>query len=100
MNIHIVEPLKNFVKLQDKKWESGWWNIGENDAKNLVGSKIYFHKTRLESSFFGGIITEYRIEQSDLHQGRIVFTFQYDAECRNVDTDKFGWSKNIKINQQ
>ena len=97
MNVHIVEPLNNFVKLQDKEWESGWWNMEENKAKELVGGQIYFHKKILEPSFFGGIITGYRIEQDEQHQGCIVFTIEYSAECRNVKTDKHGWSKKMKI---
>jgi len=97
MNIHILEPLNNFVKLQDQGWESGWWSVDENKAKELVGGQIYFHKKLQEPSFFGGIITGYRIEQEVQHQGSVVFTLQYNAECRNVKTDKHGWSKKTKI---
>jgi hypothetical protein len=98
MNIHIVEPLKNFVKLQDKEWESGWWSLEESKAEALIGSQIYFHKNRMEPSFFGGVITGYRVEEDEQYRGRIVFTFRFSAECRNVETDKNGWSKKMKIN--
>jgi len=97
MNIHIIEPLNNFVNLRDKGWESGWWNIDENKAKELVGGEIYFHKKQQEPSFFGGTITGYRVEQNAQYQGRIVFTLQYNAACRNVKTEKLGWSKKMKI---
>ena len=97
MNIHLIEPLNNFVKLQDKGWESGWWSIDESKAKELVGGEIYFHKKQQEPSFFGGTITGYRIEQDVQYQGSIVFTLQYNAACRNVKTDKLGWSKKMKI---
>ncbi len=97
MDIHIVEPLNNFVKLQDKGWESGWWNLDEDKAKELVGGEIYFHKKQQEPSFFGGTIMGYRIEQDIQYQGRIVFTFKYNAACRDVKTDKHGWSKKMKI---
>lgn len=97
MNIHMIEPLNNFVKLPDSSWESGWWNIDENKAKELIGGKIYFHKKQLEPSFFGGSITGYRIDQDAQYQGKIVFTLQYNAACRNVKTDKLGWSKKMKI---
>src|SRR5512136_1524454 len=97
MDIHILEPLNNFVKLQDEEWESGWWSMDEDKVKELVGGEIYFHKKRLEPSFFGGIITGYRIEQDVPHQGSIVFTLQYNAKCRNVKTDTHGWSKKMKI---
>jgi hypothetical protein len=97
MNIHIIEPLNNFVNLQDKGWESGWWSIDENKAKELVGGEIYFHKKQQEPSFFGGNITGYRIEQDVQYQGKIVFILQYNAACRNVKTDRQGWSKKMKI---
>jgi len=97
MNIHMVEPLNNFVKLPDNRWESGWWNIEESQAKKLVGGEIYFHKKRLEPSFFGGSITGYRIDQDAQYQGKIIFTLEYNAACRNVKTDKHGWSKKMKI---
>ena len=97
MNVHIIEPVNNFVKLADDKWESGWWSIDENKAKKLIGGEIYFHKKRFEPSFFGGAITDYRIDQSSPYQGKIVFIFQYNVNCRNVSTDKRGWSKRIKI---
>ena len=93
----MVEPLNNFVKLPDSKWESGWWNIEESKAKKLVGGEIYFHKKQQEPSFFGGSITGYRIDQDAQYQGKIIFTLQYNAACRNVKTDKHGWSKKMKI---
>jgi len=46
MNIHMVEPLNNFVKLPDNSWESGWWTIDESKARELVGGEIYFHKKK------------------------------------------------------
>ncbi|OPY85551.1 MAG: hypothetical protein A4E71_02021 [Smithella sp. PtaU1.Bin162] len=97
MDIHMIEPLNHFVKLQDNMWESGWWSIDESKAKELVGGEIYFHKKQQEPSFFGGSITGYRIEQAEQYQGKIVFTLQYNAACRNVKTDKHGWSKKMKI---
>jgi hypothetical protein len=97
MDIHIIEPLNNFVKLPDDKWESGWWSIDESKAKELVGGEIYFHKKQLEPSFFGGSITGYRIDQDTKNQGKIIFTLQYNEASRNVRTDKLGWSKKMKI---
>lgn len=97
MNIHMVEPLNNFVKLPDSSWESGWWSIDESKAKELVGGEIYFHKKQGEPSFFGGTITGYRLDQDAQFQGKVAFTLNYNAACRNVRTDKNGWSKKMKI---
>ena len=97
MNIHVIEKLNNFVKLPDDKWESGGWNIDERKAQKLVGGVIYFHKKRFEPSFFGGSIVDCRVDQSPQYQGKVIFTFQFKANCRNVNTDNHGWSKRMKI---
>ena len=97
MNIHLVEPLNHFVKLQDKVWESGWWKLDEDKAKKLVGGKIYFHKKRPEPSFYGGTILGYMVDQDGEYQGKIIFKLQHSQSCRNVSTDKSGWTKDVKI---
>ncbi len=97
MNIHMVEPLNNFVKLPDNNWESGWWTIAEAKARELVGGEIYFHKKQGEPSFFGGTITGYRLEPDVQFQGKVAFTLNYNPACRNVATNKNGWSKRMKI---
>jgi hypothetical protein len=97
MNIHIVEQFNNFKLLQDDTWESGWWALNETNAQKLVGGEIYFHKKRQEPSFYGGTILGYRVEQDGQYQGRIIFRLQYSQSCRNVRTDKSGWSKEMKI---
>ena len=97
MNIHLVEPLNNFTKLQDNVWESGCWKVDEGKAKQLVGGGIYFHKTRSEPSFYGGTILGYRVERDGEDQGRIIFKLEHSKSHRNVSTDKSGWSRDIKI---
>jgi hypothetical protein len=97
MNIHLVEPSHNFKSLHDDTWESGWWKLNESKAQQLVGGEIYFHKKRQEPSFFGGTVLGYRVEQDGQHQGSIVFKLQHSQSCRNVRTDKSGWSKDMKI---
>ena len=97
MNIHLVEPLNHFVKLQDDEWESGGWKLAEDKAKQLVGGEIYFHKKRAEPSFYGGTILGYRVHQDDEHGGQIVFKLRYSPSCRGLRTDKTGWTKDVKI---
>ena len=99
LNIHLVEPLNHFVKLQDNVWESGSWGLDDSQAKKLVGGKIYFHKKRREPSFYGGTILGYRVHQDGEYQGKIVFQLQHSQSCRNVSTDKSGWNKVMKITQ-
>jgi hypothetical protein len=97
MNIHLVEPLNHFVKLQDNVWESGSWGLDEGQAKKLVGGEIFFHKKRQEPSFYGGTILGYRVHRDGECQGKIVFQLRHNQACRNVSTDKSGWSKDMKI---
>ena len=97
MNIHLIEQLNKFIKLQNNVWESGWWKLDEDKAQKLVGGEIYFHKSRQTPSFYGGTITGYRVEQEGEYQGRIVFQLAHSSSCRNVKTDKAGWSNEMKI---
>lgn len=97
MNIHLVENTNNFTKLDDNDWESGWWNLDEDVVKKLVGGEIYFHKSRNAPSYYGGIITGYRIEQEGQHEGMIVFMLKHSVACRNVKTGTRGWSGKIKM---
>jgi len=97
MNLHIVDKMNNFVKINDIVWESGWWELDERCAKELVGGEIFFHKTRQEPSFYGGTVLGYRIVADGPYRGKIIFTLRYNHACRNVRTDKSGWQKKFKI---
>lgn len=97
VNIHLIENVNNFARLKDNAWESGWWVLDESKALKLVGGEIYFHKKQQEPSFYGGTITGYRVEQNGQYEGRIVFAFEHSQSCRNVKTDKHGWSKKMKL---
>ncbi|MBA4395764.1 MAG: hypothetical protein C0394_00015 [Syntrophus sp. (in: bacteria)] len=97
MKVHVIEKTNNFKKLRDNIWESGGWKLNESKAKELIGGKIYFHKERQEASFYGGTVKGFRVEQDGANQGRIAFEFQYHQECRNIRTDRTGWSMKMKI---
>jgi hypothetical protein len=97
MKIHVIEKMNNFKKLRDNIWESSGWKLKESKAKELIGGKIFFHKERQEASFYGGTLRGFRVEQDGENQGRIVFEFQYHQECRNIKTDRTGWSMKMKI---
>jgi len=97
MPIHVLEPVNNFKKLRDNLWECGWWRLAENQVQDLLGSSIFFHKKRLEPSFYGGTIKGYRIEEEGPYQGRVVFEFEFQPACRNIKTDGTGWFLEMKI---
>lgn len=97
MNIHLIETMNNFKRLEDKTWESGWWSLDQETVKKLVGGEVYFHRKKEEVSFYGGTVMGYRIEQEGEHRGRIVLNLRPCNTCRNVRTDKHGWSGEMKI---
>jgi hypothetical protein len=55
-------------------FESGMWDIKEDEAKALVGGMIYLHDTKAEPSYFGGVVTGYRPADGAEYEGRWVFT--------------------------
>jgi hypothetical protein len=97
--IHFVERSDNVRKVDKSKyeWESGYWPLPENIAQKLVGSVLYLHRTKLQSTHFGGDILDYRIEQSGPEAGRVVFKLRAKADCKGVKIDGKGWSKDCKI---
>ena len=74
-------------------WESGDWDVAEEKAASLVGSRIYFHEKQAEESYFGGTITGYRVLPPDhpATPGRIVFSFTADAAGRGFSAGTAGW---------
>lgn len=97
MSIHLIEHVSKFTRMADDVWENGWWKLNKDQAQELVGSEIYFHKKRTERSFYGGIIEGYRVEPDGKHEGLIVFKFKYSKSCRNVRTTQSGWSRDMKV---
>ena len=97
--IHLVERTDNVRKTDRNKneWETGWWAVPEENAKKLIGSVLYLHRSKLQPSHFGGEILSYRIEEAGPEAGRVVFTLRADADCKGVKTDGKGWSKDQKI---
>jgi hypothetical protein len=97
MKLHVVEPLNHFTRLQENIWENGCWKMQESRARELVGGEIFFHKKREEPSFYGGTILGYRVAPDGPHEGKIIFEFKYKPTCRNIRTDRTGWSLRMKI---
>jgi len=100
MPIHLVEKEDRFVKIENKMWQSGLWPVAEEDAMNLVGEKIYFHRKKSEPSFYGGTIRSIRVEEEEPHRGSVFFEFDYGADTRGVKTDSKGWTGDVKIEKR
>jgi len=95
--IHLIENEGSIKKVDEKTWESGDWAVTEGTAKKLIDGSILFHKKQAQPSFFGGVIEGYRVQEEGKSQGRIIFSFRYSADCRQVSTERSGWRNEMKI---
>ena len=97
--IHLIEHLNHFrcVDKAANVWESGWWLVSLSTAEQLVGGYLFLHKGQVEASFFGGLITGFRIETEGEWAGRVVFAFIPRSEAKGVKTPKTGWRMEKKV---
>lgn len=82
------------VRGSDGEWESGYWPVTEERAKELVGAKLYLHEMQSGPSYFGGTVLSYRV--SDEGDGRYIFRFKFDAACKGNVSPR-GWSQEMKF---
>lgn len=98
-SIHLVERM-NLMKPVDRDnqiYESGFWVLSEHTAQDLVDSKIYLHDSQSAPAFFGGTILHWKKMTDGEHEGRILFTFKAESECKGFKTDSTGWAQEMKI---
>ena len=96
--IHLIERVSSFKKIEGNVLESWCWDVTPKTAQALVGGGIYFHKKQKEPSYYGGKILSYRIHDGDDDcRGRIIFTFKYSREYKNISAGDGGWSYQKKI---
>lgn len=98
--IHLIEKRRLFKHLGKNNYESGYWDVKEEIARQLKDGSIFFHKKQAEPSYYGGIILGYRIAQlgdSVEYAGRIIFQFHYEKDHRDIKTARSGWSNEKKI---
>ena len=80
-----------------RNFTSGYWTLSLETARSLIGGKIYFHEHQRDPSFYGGCILDAQRMVDGYYQDKIVFTFLYSPDCRNVRTSADGWSQEMKI---
>ena len=96
--IHLIEHLGLMQKVDGNIFDSGYWKIKPQQAEELIGCNIYFHKKQKEPSYFGGKILSYRIfDEDDELRGRIIFRFEYSRNHKGVSAGAGGWSYEKKI---
>jgi hypothetical protein len=96
--IHLIEK-RNLIKpIGNNVYESKYWDVSIQQADELIGGDIYFHRKQKEPSFYGGKIIGYRIhEEEGEFKGRIIFHFEYSHSHRGVLAGNGGWSYEKKI---
>ncbi len=98
--ICFIEKLRKQRPLQHggAEWESGNWDVAPEKAETLIGKRIYFHEKQAERSYFGGVITGYRVLPPDHPEnpGRVVFTFNRDSDGQGFLAGPSGWRNEQK----
>lgn len=97
--VHFIEKLRNqkTIDRTTHSCESGNWQVAHAKAQSLIGGRIYFHETQAGESYFGGVITGFRIlPPPDPQAGRVVFIFTADQEGKGVRAGNSGWRNEQK----
>jgi hypothetical protein len=99
--IHLIqkelEEMPWPIERGSKIYESGYWDLTADQAKKLIGCKVYFHRKKAEPSFFGGIILDYRLHEDGAMKGRIIFKLESTKEAKGISTATKGFSTTMKI---
>lgn len=71
--------------LGDHQYSSEAWDITKEEAEKLVGGNIYFHTTKNDKSYFGGVVTRYEVIDIDAaHAKRIKIYLTATKEAKGV----------------
>ena len=72
--------------LGNNKYSSEAWDISDEDARQLVGGKVYFHTTKTEKSYFGGKVDSFEVLATDnAHERRIKLYLTAELDCKGVE---------------
>ena len=67
--------------------------------KNSLAVKFIFIKSDKSRLFMVAPYLGIELSKKNRTEGRIVFKLQYRHTCRDIRTDKVGWSKEMKITE-
>lgn len=84
--IHLVSrnPL-HLTALDAAEFESGFWTLYETEAEKLINGMVYLHQKKSEPSFFGGVISGFRLAGGqEPYPGKIVFKVKAQDDCKNI----------------
>lgn len=73
------------VNPKDHIYRSAAWDFKINEAKKLLGGKIYFHQAKSAPSHYGGeVLSVEEVKTDNAREVRILFTFKATADGRGV----------------
>jgi hypothetical protein len=79
-SIHLkCEDRKSLKCIKMPTFESGYWDIPDADADQLIGGMVYLHQTKNEPSYIGGIVKEVRQEKRPEHAHSDRWLIVFDA---------------------
>ena len=101
---HLLCKRKNGVDLNgltfnkiDNTYTSGSWDFSLDEARKLIGGRIYLHEEKSKVSVFGGLVSschEVILEDTDKasKKKRIDFIFKSEADAKGVKWGGRGYS--------
>lgn len=99
--IHLIQKdpaLRPWPKQKGShEYESGFWDISPERARQAKEAEIYFHDKQAGPSFFGGRITDFRVKADNPWAGRIIFSFEASRDFKGKKTGRDGWSMEMKF---
>ncbi len=95
--IHLIEKMNNVKKIGGSKFESGFWYVSEDTAKQLIGADLFLHSSQDSESHFGGKIVGFRTVGDGDFKGRVVFEIESTMGHKGVKAGKGGWGNEKKI---
>ncbi len=71
---------------QSRAFWSGNWNLSEDEARRLVDGWIYLHVTKVEPSYYGGLVREFeRVTITGVaRKDRIRFRFEPSSVAKGL----------------
>jgi hypothetical protein len=95
--IHLIENDGRIKRVDGQIWESGYWVVGKEKADGLIGGSIFFHAKKASPSYYGGKILSWRLQEDGEYRGRVIFTFEFQADHKDFVAENEGWSQEKKI---
>lgn len=80
--------LKGLYRVDAEKhtWASGKWDIKPEEAKQLIGGKLFLHQSKTERSHFGGTVIGVNevLAEDRARPDRVEFEFTFEPDARGV----------------